>query len=141
MTVSLHKVIGKPMPANVFIARKSVYDDFKYRVNKLAIFHGKEDVTIYGSRDGFRAQVVYSRLKSISPKKIESWVNTGNQLAGYLAEKIRQELGVSHFYCASAGLSAFFSKSDSTNYLIVLIYSILFTVISWLPTSNIITST
>lgn len=92
LTVSCHKVIGVPMPSNIFISRRKCYEAFKKQVNKIDYFENKNDVTVYGSRDGFRASVVYERLSNIKKSEIAKWVNQGISLASYLADKMSTTL-------------------------------------------------
>ncbi|MFP1916057.1 pyridoxal-dependent decarboxylase [Lonsdalea quercina] len=112
LTVSCHKVIGVPMPSNIFISRWKVYEAFKKQVNKIEYFENKDDVTVYGSRDGFRAGVVYERLSNIKKSEIAEWVSQGISLASYLADKISTTLGIRNTFSVKGGLATVFSKTE-----------------------------
>ncbi|OSM95149.1 hypothetical protein AU509_14310 [Lonsdalea britannica] len=112
LTVSCHKVIGVPMPSNIFISRWKVYEAFKQQVNKIELFENKDDVTVYGSRDGFRAGVVYERLSNIQKSEITECVNKGILLASYLANNISTTLGVKNAFSVKGGLATVFSKVE-----------------------------
>ncbi|OSN10920.1 hypothetical protein AU512_05905 [Lonsdalea iberica] len=112
LTVSCHKVIGVPMPSNIFISRRKCYEAFKKQVNKIDYFENKNDVTVYGSRDGFRASVVYERLSNIKKSEIAKWVNQGISLASYLADKMSTTLGISDTFSVKGGLATVFSKTE-----------------------------
>lgn len=112
LTVSCHKVIGVPMPSNIFISRWKVYEAFKQQVNKIEYFENKDDVTVYGSRDGFRAGVVYERLSNIQKSEIAECVNKGISLASYLADNINTTLGVKNAFSVKGGLATVFSKME-----------------------------
>lgn len=104
-TVSAHKVLGMPMPANIFIARQNVVKQFKIAVNKVPLLNNLEDITIYGSRDGFRASVVYDRLQYIQYQDIQNWVQTGIQLAHEFALKLQHEFGFKQTFALAGGLA------------------------------------
>lgn len=84
-TISMHKVLGAPMPANVFIARQNVIECFKKMVNSIPYLSDVEDISIYCSRDGFRAALIYERLQSMTREKMTALVSTNVQQAQQLA--------------------------------------------------------
>ncbi|KWB82940.1 pyridoxal-dependent decarboxylase [Burkholderia ubonensis] len=104
MTISTHKVLGTPMPANIFIARQSVVDRFKTVVNGVPYLGDLRDITVYGSRDGFRATVVYNRLKGINHDIVRNWVVTGVSQAHQVAQALR-ERGVDGAFAVPGGLA------------------------------------
>lgn len=88
MTISTHKVLGTPMPANLFIARHTVIEQFKTDIHAVPYLSDLKDITVYGSRDGFRAATVFSRLHHIGPDVISRWVNNGIEFAQYVAREL-----------------------------------------------------
>lgn len=104
MTVSIHKVIGSPMPANIFIARKYIIDNFKCKVTSIPYLSDIKDVTIYGSRDGFRASIVHSRLLSLGQDTIREIVCKSITTCIYLLDEIKA-IGLTSAFRVPGGLA------------------------------------
>ena len=103
-TISMHKVLGAPMPANVFIARQCVVSRFKEMVNRIPYFNDLEDITVYGSRDGFRAALIYEQLLNVTPQQLEALVSTNAQQAQQLAAGLRA-VGLDSTFAQPGGLA------------------------------------
>ncbi|MGM5630171.1 pyridoxal-dependent decarboxylase [Apibacter raozihei] len=104
MTVSMHKVLGSPMPANIFLARQQVVKDFKNKANSISYFNNMNDITVYGSRDGFRATVICELMKDLDATLMK------NRLTANIGkvEKIVFELqcmGVENAFSQQGGLA------------------------------------
>ncbi|OAT21515.1 pyridoxal-dependent decarboxylase [Proteus myxofaciens] len=104
MTISTHKVLGTPMPGNLFIARKNVIDNFKNHVTSIPYLSGIKDIMIYGSRDGFRADIVYSRLCSLGNEGLKKIVKDSFDNCDYLMKSFKS-MGITSAFRAAAGLS------------------------------------
>ena len=111
MTISAHKVLGMPMPANIFISRQHVVKKFKSIVNKVPLLDNLEDITVYGSRDGFRASVLYERLNQCSYNTIWACVQQGLRLAQYTAQKL-QQMGFLHTFAVAGGLATVILRQE-----------------------------
>ncbi|WP_128330190.1 aminotransferase class V-fold PLP-dependent enzyme [Apibacter sp. HY039] len=104
MTVSMHKVLGSPMPANIFLARQQVVKDFKNKANTISYFNNMDDITVYGSRDGFRASVINELLQDLNHEIMNNrlTVNLGK------VEKMVFNLkcmGIEDAFCQEGGLA------------------------------------
>lgn len=104
ITVSTHKVLGSPMPANLFIARKSVIDGFKEKVTSIPYLSHIKDITVYGSRDGFRASTIYSRLINVGRNGLKEIVQRSFVNCTYLLDELRF-IGLTSAFRVSGGLA------------------------------------
>lgn len=113
LTVSVHKIIGCSVPANVFICRNSVIDKFKNKVNSIPYLENIKDVTLYGSRDGFRVSLVHARLKDIGENSIQRIVNNSLENCRFLVEELCRS-GVPAFR-VPGGIAAVMPRSSLEN--------------------------
>ncbi|EBP9818068.1 hypothetical protein QO588_003609 [Salmonella enterica] len=104
MTISIHKIIGVPVPANIFISRLSVVERFKSKVNEVPYLSHIKDITIYGSRDGFRAELVYKRINSLGWDGVYDIVQSLIKNCNYLLEGLKR-LGLSEIFRVSGGVA------------------------------------
>ncbi|KVM84523.1 hypothetical protein WJ60_21480 [Burkholderia ubonensis] len=104
MTISAHKVLGTPMPANVFVSRQAVADQFKDAVGAIPYLSDLKDTTLYGSRDGFRAAIVLSRLRAVGFPRLKASVQNSLRNAQWLAEALRYQ-GMADAFCVAGGLA------------------------------------
>ncbi|EDT03017.1 Pyridoxal-dependent decarboxylase [Burkholderia ambifaria IOP40-10] len=111
MTISTHKVLGTPMPANLFVARQSVVEQFKANVHAVPYLNNLEDITVYGSRDGFRAATVFARLNSIGPDVIRRWITDGIEHAQYVTQELRR-CGCPGAFAVPGGLAVVIPLTD-----------------------------
>ncbi|WP_175924280.1 pyridoxal-dependent decarboxylase [Burkholderia latens] len=111
LTVSTHKVLGTPMPANLFIARQAVVEEFKANIHAIPYLSNLKDITVYGSRDGFRAAMVHRRLQSTGEEVIRRWVATGVELASFVAHELRA-YGYSGAFASPGGLATVIPLAD-----------------------------
>ncbi|MCE3268091.1 MAG: hypothetical protein K0R49_343 [Burkholderiales bacterium] len=104
LTVSMHKVLGTPMPANIFICRQTIFSKFKDCMRSVPYLSEIKDVTLYGSRDGFRALAVSTRLENIGYKGLASIVETCLTNIKFILESL-WALGVKEAFRAPGGLA------------------------------------
>lgn len=104
ITVSVHKIIGSPMPANIFIARKNIVDDFKCKVTSIPYLSDIKDITVYGSRDGFRASVVHSRLLFLGKDALREMVKKSIINCIYLLNELKA-IGLTSAFRSPGGLA------------------------------------
>lgn len=104
ITVSMHKVLGAPMPANVFMARQQVVTRFKEMANRIPYFNDLEDITVYGSRDGFRAALINERLMSVTPEQMAALVSANALQAQQLAVALH-DIGLEGAFAQPGGLA------------------------------------
>lgn len=111
ITVSAHKVLGMPMPANIFMARQHVVKAFKSIVNKVQLLNNLEDITIYSSRDGFRACVLFEQLQQRTFEDVQQSVQTGLKLAQYTTQKL-QQIGFKQTFTVTGGLATVICRKE-----------------------------
>ncbi|MBP0016822.1 MAG: aminotransferase class V-fold PLP-dependent enzyme [Cyanobacteria bacterium SBLK] len=118
-TISVHKILGSPMPANVFLSRKETICDFEKRVNEVSYLGNIKDITLYGSRDGFRALAVFARLSELNVEAIANLVKTCLERANYLVECLQKQ-GMKSVYRHPFGMAVVFPMVAFNTYFSVL---------------------
>ncbi|WP_114191825.1 pyridoxal-dependent decarboxylase [Edaphovirga cremea] len=108
VTVSTHKVLGTPMPANIFVCRKEIAEKFKCCVNEVPYLGQIKDITVYGSRDGFRASTVLSRLKEMQSSRLYDLVHGSLEKIDFIIRKL-QKMGLENVFTNPAGLAVVMS--------------------------------
>lgn len=104
MTVSMHKMLGLPVPANIFIARQSVIEQFKQRVEHVPYLGEIKDITVYGSRDGFRAALVYERLHSVTAEQMRDLVSASIERTHIVVNEL-SALGLTSTFSQPGGVA------------------------------------
>jgi histidine decarboxylase len=107
MTISAHKILGTPMPANIYLCRQDIIQRFKKQVKNIPYLSDIKDISLYSSRDGFRVLAVMARLQQFDAEQIQRLVRQCLETADYLIAGLHAQ-GMTSVFRNSFGMAVVF---------------------------------